>query len=385
MKHPTVTAHLSTSHNKLSQEIAAIATTLSKRATSLAPTSYRTQDEIPHSLNIAGIYMCGGLSVPTTPAWKGHSSNMTSSYIAGDYPSAVNGDSTPPSSPYGRRSHTNFFHPHPNTLQMTNPQLHVHHHPFSSRDKDRDKDHHHHYSRQPGTPPPKHRLKLSFPLHRSKSHESNLANRILQAGQTTNPTNPPTQSGNPSVSGTSGYLDAVHNFDPTTSSPGPLSSVNTSVSPDAFTSNSGDFFRFNDSNGPVNSSFSSNTLHFPAVLTANGFSSKIVTSGCYFPTLDRPGCVIPITTKSNNSSLLEASFVFEENLNNGCPGFIDIDKNRRNSFESRLSKSHNCQATIPTSLPINSDGFLTAPTIYSSNQALNSGTCITNISGYAHK
>ncbi|TPP63017.1 Kinase suppressor of Ras 2 [Fasciola gigantica] len=38
----------------------------------------------------------------------------------------------------------------------------------------RDREH----SRQPGTPPPKHRLKLLFPLHRSKSHESNLSNRV---------------------------------------------------------------------------------------------------------------------------------------------------------------------------------------------------------------
>ncbi|CAH8508920.1 unnamed protein product [Schistosoma turkestanicum] len=42
----------------------------------------------------------------------------------------------------------------------------------SSRDRE-------HQTRQSGTPPPKHRLKFPSPLHRSKSHESNLANRII--------------------------------------------------------------------------------------------------------------------------------------------------------------------------------------------------------------
>lgn len=43
----------------------------------------------------------------------------------------------------------------------------------------REKDKH---NRQVGTPPPKHRFKFSTPIHRSKSHESNLALRINACG-----------------------------------------------------------------------------------------------------------------------------------------------------------------------------------------------------------
>ncbi|CAH8566541.1 unnamed protein product [Heterobilharzia americana] len=46
----------------------------------------------------------------------------------------------------------------------------------------RDREHH---SRQSGTPPPKYRFKFSSPLHRSKSHESNLANRIILSALST--------------------------------------------------------------------------------------------------------------------------------------------------------------------------------------------------------
>ncbi|KAA3670340.1 uncharacterized protein DEA37_0003511, partial [Paragonimus westermani] len=97
----------------------------------------------------------GGLSVPTTPVWSGkNASNLTvspPSLNKSDRIVLTTEDSSP-SSPRSKR-----FQPH--TIS------------YHTRDRGS-------HSRHPGTPPPKHRLKLIFPLHRSKSHESDLANRI---------------------------------------------------------------------------------------------------------------------------------------------------------------------------------------------------------------
>ncbi|CAH8613794.1 unnamed protein product [Schistosoma rodhaini] len=91
----------------------------------------------------------GGLSVPSTPiSHKLSSTILTPSnpFKAGRYTLPNEGISL---SPGGRRAGNH-----------------------SSRDRE-------HQTRQAGTPPPKHRLKFFSPLHRSKSHESNLANRII--------------------------------------------------------------------------------------------------------------------------------------------------------------------------------------------------------------
>ncbi|KAF6779625.1 hypothetical protein AHF37_00837 [Paragonimus kellicotti] len=98
----------------------------------------------------------GGLSVPTTPVWSGKTtSNLTvspPSLNKSDRIVLATEDRSPPS-PRSKR-----FQPH--TIS------------YHTRDRGP-------HSRHPGTPPPKHRLKLIFPLHRSKSHESDLANRII--------------------------------------------------------------------------------------------------------------------------------------------------------------------------------------------------------------
>ncbi|CAH8559742.1 unnamed protein product [Schistosoma curassoni] len=91
----------------------------------------------------------GGLSVPSTPiSYKLSSTILTPSNLfrAGRHtlPNEVTS-----LSPGGRRAGNH-----------------------SSRDRE-------HQTRQAGTPPPKHRLRFSSPLHRSKSHESNLANRVI--------------------------------------------------------------------------------------------------------------------------------------------------------------------------------------------------------------
>nr|CAH8853904.1 unnamed protein product [Trichobilharzia regenti] len=92
----------------------------------------------------------GGLSVPTTPISSKISSSTvltpSSRFKAGRYTLP---NEAIPLSPISRRAGIPSY---------------------------RDREHH---SRQSGTPPPKHRLKFSSPLHRSKSHESNLANRII--------------------------------------------------------------------------------------------------------------------------------------------------------------------------------------------------------------
>ncbi|CAL8070890.1 unnamed protein product [Calicophoron daubneyi] len=109
----------------------------------------------------------GGLSVPTTPVWSGKPTcgvtiSPTSSSQSGR--TTITTDETPPSSPHDRQ------------VNQNNASCHF-----------RDREHH---TRLPGTPPPKHRLKHIFPLHRSKSHESNLANRIIpltNAGMSVSP------------------------------------------------------------------------------------------------------------------------------------------------------------------------------------------------------
>ncbi|OON22043.1 protein tyrosine kinase [Opisthorchis viverrini] len=92
-----------------------------------------------------------GLSVPNTPIWMGKptcSVTISPPFVNKSDRSKHTPDYTPPPSPRGRRYHANTV-------------------TYRARDH-----------RQAGTPPPKHRLKLLFPLHRSKSHESNLANRV---------------------------------------------------------------------------------------------------------------------------------------------------------------------------------------------------------------
>lgn len=90
-------------------------------------------------LNLLG----GGISVPTTPVWNGKCY-------------CHNAVSPPVKTPEGFMIPSCERRSQPSTMNLHVPDRESH-------------------SKQPGTP--KHRLKLSFPLHRSKSHESNLANR----------------------------------------------------------------------------------------------------------------------------------------------------------------------------------------------------------------
>ncbi|TNN16347.1 Kinase suppressor of Ras 2 isoform 3 [Schistosoma japonicum] len=89
----------------------------------------------------------------------------------------------------------------------------------SSRDRE-------HQTRQSGTPPPKHRIKFPSPLHRSKSHESNLANRIILSVL---PNAPP----------------LYQETNPTCISRPQLSLCNT-ISPEACNNSHNDYFNYSD-------------------------------------------------------------------------------------------------------------------------------------------
>lgn len=120
----------------------------------LSPVSYRVNIGTTVRNNV----LDGGLSVPTTPVPKVYGTPVHqksgASPAKGPPIPVFSNDATPPHSP------SNFY---PHFLQR-NPIL---------RDRQ---------IRMPVTPPSKHRIKFTFPLHRSKSHESNLWSKIYVGG-----------------------------------------------------------------------------------------------------------------------------------------------------------------------------------------------------------
>ncbi|VDP65762.1 unnamed protein product [Echinostoma caproni] len=127
----------------------------SSQTDSLTPNGFTTDTGFPKSANYFwnGDVPVGGISVPATPLWTERGACAV----------AV-------SPPHGVQSTWNGFIAE-NSLFSSGDRNTCQNPPnYYIRDRER--------SRQPGTPPPKHRLKLLFPLHRSKSHESNLSNRV---------------------------------------------------------------------------------------------------------------------------------------------------------------------------------------------------------------
>ncbi|KAM7532872.1 hypothetical protein Aperf_G00000128549 [Anoplocephala perfoliata] len=117
---------------------------------------YRALSPGPHRTNSTNLIKCnlfeGGLSVPSTPVPKvfgtpiHQKSPSRGAQMSTSYTSTTDSPPAPPHSPcsFFQRNST----PRERGIKM------------------------------PTTPPFKHRIKFTFPLHRSKSHESNLASRI---------------------------------------------------------------------------------------------------------------------------------------------------------------------------------------------------------------
>lgn len=135
----------------------------SRRAKTPVPLQrfYRALSPGPHRKNSANIIKVnlfdGGLSVPSTPAPKvfgtpiHQKSPSRGTLMSTSYTSTNDSPPQPPHSP------CSFFQ-------------------RNSTPRDRG-------IKMPTTPPSKHKIKFAFPLHRSNSHESNLASRICQAVQ----------------------------------------------------------------------------------------------------------------------------------------------------------------------------------------------------------
>lgn len=117
---------------------------------------YRALSPGPHRTNSINIIKCnlfeGGLSVPSTPAPKVFGTPIHQKSTARGALMSTSNTSTNDSPPPLPHSPCSFFQrsatPREKSIKM------------------------------PTTPPFKHRIKFTFPLHRSNSHESNLASRI---------------------------------------------------------------------------------------------------------------------------------------------------------------------------------------------------------------
>ncbi|CAH8518928.1 unnamed protein product [Dicrocoelium dendriticum] len=143
-------------HKNASQLFSSAPSTSNCLSQSISSNGYRTfshagspaSSSFPWDLDLH--LLGGGISVPTTPVWNGRCYCQS----AISPPPVKTPDHVVPEgfilSSYERRSQASTIN-----------------HQVSDRES---------HCKQAGTP--KHRLKLSFPLHRSKSHESNLANRI---------------------------------------------------------------------------------------------------------------------------------------------------------------------------------------------------------------